>query len=234
MTTRRVAIHREQVKGWPIFHGLTTASDLAAISVEVTRPSGQPIDQAVENASGILRSSLAAARIAEQLKFVLVVAGAPIKPTERVAAYRAKRERVWGVLERQDISIPAGPRRDLEYPLADDRFGHVGSIEFELSDLEAALRVTRRTDAVCVATHPLAEDLLPSLAPALAQRIRPGSPGLLVALVQLHVNWAFTARAFGQFDDHLAGVEVIASDAFLDILEPIMLTEANTGPDHRT
>ncbi len=232
MTTRRVAVRRERVEGWPIFRGLALPNDLAAISIEITRSPNQEIDHAVGAVSAILGTSLAALGDAGQLKLWLVIAGAPIKRTDRVAAYRANREKVWGVLERQGISVPSGSRRDLELPLLGDSFGLLGSVELEPSNLQAALRVTRLADAVCLATHPLASDPLASLVPRLAQRAGAGIPGLLVALIQLHANWTFAARAFGEFDDHSVGVEVFAFDTFLDVLEPIMTVEASSTHDH--
>lgn len=234
MTTRHVAVRRERVEEWPIFRGLALPNGLAAISVEITRSPNQAIDHAVGDASAILGTSLAALGAAEQLKLWLVVAGAPIKRTDRVAAYWANREKVWGVLERQGVSVPSGSRRDLELPVLGDSLCLLGSVELEPSNLQAALRVTRLADAVCLATHPLAADPLPSLVPTLAQRAGAGAgaPGLLVALIQMHANWTFAARAFGEFDDHSVGVEVFAFDAFLDVLEPIMTVEAGSTHDH--
>jgi hypothetical protein len=204
---------------------------MAAISVEITRSLNQTIDHAIGDASAIFGASLAALGIGEQHKLWLVVTGAPIKRTDRVAAYRANREKIWGVLERQGISIPPGSRSDLKIPLPDDSFSLIGSVELELGDLRAALGVTRLADAVLLATHSLT-DPLPSLVPRLAQCVGAGEPKLLITLVQLHANWTFAARAFGHFDDSSVGVDVFASDSFLDTLEPIMAAEVGVISDH--
>jgi hypothetical protein len=206
---------------------------MAAMCVEITRSINQTIDHAVGDASALLGSSLAALGLAEQHKLWLVVTGAPIKRTDRVAAYRANREKIWGVLERQGISIPPGSRSDLEIPLPDNSFGLIGSVELDLDDLQAALNVTRLADAVCLATHSLT-DPLPSLVPGITQCVGPGESKLLVTLVQLHANWTFAARAFGQFDDYSVGVDVFASDSFLDVLEPLIAGEAGGNSAHDT
>ena len=229
MTTRRVAVRRERVGGWPIFRGLALPNDLAAISVEVTRSSNQTIDHATGDASAILGSSLAALADAGQLKLWLVVVGTPVKRTDRVAAYKASRDKIWGALERRGISIPGGSRFDLEISLPDDSFCLIGSVELELDHLRAALGITRLADAVCVATHSLTSTP-PPLFPGLAQFVGVGASKLLVALVQMHNSWTFTARAFGEFDDYSVGVEMFAHDAFLDVLEPIMVAEVGGNP----
>ncbi len=231
MTIKRVAVRRERVGGWPIFRELTLPTDLAAISVEIARSPSQAIDHAVEDASAVLKTSLAELGVARQLKLWLVVAGEPIKRTDRMAAYRANREKIWGVLERRGLLIPSGSRHDLELPLLGDSFRLLGSVELEPSDLKSALTVTRHADAVCLATHPLAANPLSSLVPRLAQRAGASAPILLAASIQLHADWTFAARAFGEFDDHLVGVEVFASDTFLDVVGPIMAAEADGTRD---
>jgi hypothetical protein len=231
MTTRRVSVRRERVGGWPIFRGLDLPNDLAVISVEVTRFLNQTIGEAVEDASALLGSSLAALGLAEQHGLWLVAAGAPIKRTDKVAAYRASRGKIWGVIERQGISIPAGSRSDLEIPLPDDSFILAGSVELELGELQTALRVTRLADAVCLATRSLT-DPLPYLVPGLTQRVGAGESRMMVTLAQLYENWIFAARAFGQFDDPSVGVDIFAPDSFLDILEPIVAAEMGVNSDH--
>lgn len=231
MTTRRISIRRERVAGWPIFRGLALPDGAAAISVEITRPIHQTIAHAVEDAVAVLGSALAALELPEQHRLWLVIAGGPIKRTDRVASYRAESESIWGVLRRQGVAVPPGPRADLQVPLPDDSFGPVGSVEVELGDLLGALTVTRLTDAVCLATRSPA-DPLPSLARRLAQHVGSRRLELLGTLVQMPAGWTFAARAFGGFDDHSVGVDVFASDTFLDALEPIMAAEAGVNSVH--
>lgn len=229
MTTSRLMVRRERVEDWPLFEGLTLPPDLAALSVENNRLPNQSIDRAVAEAADVLRSSLAAARRSGEFKYWLVASSVPVRAANKVAAYNAKREKVWGVLERRGIEIPTGSRREWEASLSDDTFVLMGSVELDPGGLALALTATRRADAVCIAAAPSSVDPMASIFPRYAQSLGDAST-LLVTSVQLAANWAFVARAFGEFDDVSVGVEVFAREVFLDVLLPSVIAAAGDHP----
>lgn len=198
--------------------GMILPEDLAALSIEVIRSPDEAMDRAVGEASAVFRSSLAALGIDKRCKLWLVVSSAPLRRNDKVAAYRASHEKVWGVLERRGIAIPEGTRRELEVSLSDNLFVVVGSIELYLGGLSLGLEMTRFVNAICLVTDQRATDPMFSIVSRHGARLHDGTHGLLLASVQSGALWNFVARAFGEFDDHLVGVEVFARDAHLDIL----------------
>lgn len=94
-----------------------------------------------------------------------------------------------------------------------------GSVQLSLDDLAAGLELTRRENAICLATD-LVTDPLISLTELQAEVGGDrASDRLRLAMQRLDIA-NFVARAFGEFDDSTVGVEVFATGPMLDAISP--------------
>lgn len=149
----------------------------------------------------------------------LLAFGQPVKGLSRVAAYHVERDRLWIAMQKRGVGVPGGRRSEIKFEYEDGSLGFGGSIRVDAVDLPVALEVTWRENAVCLGTDAQASDPLASLSPSLISASTQTSTLLSVAVGRL-ASYVFVARAFGQFGDAAVGVEVIASNEFLDTLEP--------------
>lgn len=224
MTTRRQVVRREHARDWPIFGSLTLPDDVGVLSVELNRPSQETVDAVVADASSILRSALVWAMASGQHQLWLLAFGQPVKGSSRVAAYHAERDRLWTAMQKRGVGVPGGRRSEIKVEYEDGSLGFGGSIRIDAVDLPVALEVTRRENAVCLGTNAQSSDPLVGLSlPSISASIQ--TPTLLSVAVGRLASYVFVARGFGQFDDAAVGVEVIASNEFLDTLEPRIIAE---------
>lgn len=228
MTTRRQVVRRERARDWPIFGSLALPDDVGVLSVELNRPSQETVDAVVAGASSILRSALVSAMPSGQHQLWLLAFGQPVKGPGRVAAYHAERDRLWGAMQKRGVGVPGGRRSEIKVEYEDGSLGFRGSIRIDAVDLPVALEVTRRENAVCLGVDAQAPAPLVSLSPS-STSTSAQTPTLLSAAVERLASYVFVARGFGQFDDAAVGVEVIASNEFLDTLEPRIIAEDKGG-----
>ncbi|MFY1633362.1 hypothetical protein ACN27F_08785 [Solwaraspora sp. WMMB335] len=224
MTTRRQVVRRERARDWPIFGGLALPDDLGVLSVDLHRSSQETVDAVVADASSIFHSALVSTMPSDQHQLWLLAFGQPVKGSSRVAAYLAERDRLWIAMQKRGVGVPGGRRSEIKVEYEDGSLGFGGSIRINAVDLPVALEVTRRENAVCLGVDTQASDPLVSLTPS-SISASTQTPTLLSVAVKRFASYVFVARGFGQFDDAAVGVEVIASNEFLDTLEPRIIAE---------
>lgn len=218
MSARRPRIRLERACDWPLFSDLALAPDVDVLSVEVSRPTQDTIPVAVADASAILRAALDPATTPCQYKLWLVVHARPVKPYNRVGAYHARRDRLWGALQKCGLTVPEGHRTEVAIDCGTDLTGYAGSIAIDVIDLPVALEVTRRENAVCLGTDATSPDPITSLIPSPSTLISTRRSTLLSMSVARIPDYLFVARAFGEFDDAVVGVDVIAQNPFVTAL----------------
>jgi hypothetical protein len=220
MTTRRQTIRRERAREWPIFEGRELPSGVDILSIEINRGSREEIELVVAHASAILGLALARSILPDQHKLWLIAWGEAVDPTNKVASYHAARDRLWTAIERTGITVPKGLRSEIRIDFDDGSFCFAGSVNFAISELPAALELTRRANTVGLATEVLAPDPIRYAKPSPFTPSDARPPMFVRAASGELGNWIFLARGFGQFDDAAVGVEILANSEFLNIMEP--------------
>ncbi len=218
MTTSQT-IRRERARDWPIFDGRELPNDIDVLTVQLRRRSMESIELVVAQASEMLRLALANSTSPGN-SFWLAAWGNPVDPRNKVGAYLARRDGLWAAVEKTGIVLPEGPRNEAEVNYDDGSFGFGGSINFALNEIPVALELTRRKNAICLATEDVITDPIGNSKVASFSSADYRLPILIRAAAGEFGEWVFLARSFGKFDDSTVGAEIFAKSEFIDGVEP--------------
>lgn len=230
MTTSRIVIRRDVVREWPIF---ATESEVpvavGVTSVEIRRQGNESVASAAVSAATALAGGMGQMLAVEQGTLWLLALGRPILRSNRIAAHSAKRDRLWGALEKTGVVLPNGRRTEFQIGRSDDVVQFGGVVELTVTGLPLALEVTRCQNAICMgsAGQPLQmgwDGFLSSLDP-----LPEDSTAFLRAALRQVSRSTFVARSYGQFDDVVVTSEVFAEDDILNPLSAILERNQSAG-----
>jgi hypothetical protein len=219
MTASRVTIHREDPKEWPKFAGRRDVPlGLRVVSIEVRRLAEEPIQLALTTAATVLVAALCERLLRDRNALTLVALERPRLKPNRLAMYYASRYKLWTALERDGFALPEGPRIEEMVVSTADAIQFAGAITFPLEQLPVALEVARSLHAVCLGVLDGSSRVEWRELVTLARTMEGDTPLLEAALARAG-DGIFAARAFGEFDDIVVGVDIFSAGEALRVLE---------------
>ncbi len=212
VTRNALRLTRERAAEWPLFGGIDLPG-VEVLSVVARRAGGEPLAAATARAGRVVRDALRAAPGTVEPAITVLVAGHDQRLDQRVATLFYRRRKVWQDLEEAGLTLPAGTRTEQEVTREPGTIRFVGAIHTELSQLVAALEVTRTRHALCLA-GPWSDTTFWELASASDR-----ASALLRTCVATLARETLVLRASGGFDDREASADVFTGPDRADALE---------------
>lgn len=203
----RVRVEQEDPSSWPAFE----RAELEAAGL-VSVVARREVDETVNAAAAAALELMAGA--------VLDTMGAPTRavvyasrthwPVNRVGQAGARRDRLWGALERDGLVVPRGVRSESEVPPSGDGgLTFVGWLEADVVDVPALGALTRAVPAVCLVGT--TETDVPAERWDALLDARESTNSLFVA-AEAHrdvLGHSFALRCHGAFDDAEASCDAV-------------------------
>ncbi|MFD1811771.1 hypothetical protein [Rhodococcus gannanensis] len=173
----------------------------------------------------VAAAALAALSAAGSLRLSLVAVSWPGTPPNRLAATMAQRNRLWRQWESDAVVLPRGRRHDFPMGRDDGKVQFAGWIDCELEELGAAVEVTRTRPALCV-LHPESDAWCGRIGDALRglEECASDRGDLLRAFIPAAEDGAILLRGFGEFDDHVAGIDLYAGTGTIDAVARLLMS----------
>lgn len=177
----------------------------------------------VASAAAAVLSAASGLPSAASMRLFLIASTWPATPPNRLSELLAQRNRLWRQWESDAVALPRGRRHDFPVLRDDDKVQFAGWIDCGLDELGAAVEVTRTRPALC-ALHPESDawrrrvgDMLRGLGDRSSDR-----GDLLRAFLPAAEDGVILLRGFGEFDDHIAGVDMYAGTRTIDAVERLL------------